>query len=156
MDSNFKRLADVDPQLARLGELAERLFHTDAPTSIGKTRSFAELLAKEITARVGLEIDLPGKFEELLRQLRDEGLLPRDASELLHYIRRVGNAAIHENSGSAGDALTALKAAWQLSVWFRRAFLGEPGFRPGMQENYGVTRQALTCCARSPPGSVVK
>jgi type I restriction enzyme, R subunit len=131
MESNFRHLADVDPQLTRLGELTELLFHTDAPTSIGKTRSFAELLAREISARVGLEIDVRWKFEELLRQLRDEGSLPRDASELFHYVRRVGNAAIHENTGTAGDALTALKAAWQLSVWFRRAFLGETSFSPG-------------------------
>jgi hypothetical protein len=43
----------------------------------------------------------------------------------------VGNAAIHEGAGTAGEALTALKAARQLAVWFRRSFLSDPGFRPG-------------------------
>ena len=33
--------------------------------------------------------------------------------------------------GAPGDALTALKASWQLGIWFRRAFLGEPKFRSG-------------------------
>jgi type I restriction enzyme R subunit len=131
MDSNFSHLADVDRQLVRLGELAGRLFHIDPPSCIGKTRLFAELLAKEVAARAGQLFDAQTTFEELLRRLRDDGLLPRDVSELFHYIRRVGNVAIHENVGTPGDALTALKAAWQLGIWFRRAFLGEPKFRSG-------------------------
>ncbi len=131
MDSNFKHLAGVDEQLARLGELAERFFHVDPPTSIGKTRSFAELLAKEVAARAGLEFDAQTTFEELLRRLHDKALLARDVSELVHFIRRIGNAAIHENVGTPGDALTALKASWQLGIWFRRAFLREPRFRSG-------------------------
>ena len=131
MDSNFGHLADVAPQLARLGELAERLFHIDPPTSIGKARSFAELLAKEVAARAGLPSEARTTFEDLLRRLRDDGLLPIEVGEVFHFLRRVGNAAIHENSGTPGEALTALKAAWQLGVWFRRAFLGEPAFRSG-------------------------
>jgi type I restriction enzyme, R subunit len=110
MVSNFSHLADVDGQLVRLGELAERLFHVDPPSRIGKTRSFAELLAKEVAARGGLQFDAQTTFEELLRRLRDDGPLPRDVGELFHFIRRVGNAAIHENVGTLGDALTALKA----------------------------------------------
>jgi len=131
MESNFRHLLGVEPQLARLGELAERLFHTDAPSSIGKTRAFAELLGREVAARAGIEVDARTTLDELLRLLRDDGALPRDAGDLFHYIRRVGNAAVHQNIGSAGDALTALKAAWQLSTWFRRGFLGEPKFQPG-------------------------
>jgi type I restriction enzyme R subunit len=131
VESNFKHLTDADRQLARLGELAERLFHIDPPTSIGKTRSFAELLAKEIAARSGTTFDAYTTSQGLLRRLRDDGLLPRDVSEWFHYIRRVGNAAIHENEGTPGDALTALKAAWQLGIWFRRAFLSEPKFNTG-------------------------
>jgi type I restriction enzyme R subunit len=131
VESNFKHLEDIEPQLARLGELAERLFHADAPSSIGKTRSFAELLGKEVAARAGIEVATRSTFDDVLRILRDDGVLPRDAGELFHFIRRVGNAAVHENAGSAGDALTALKSAWQLSTWFRRGFLGEPKFQPG-------------------------
>jgi type I restriction enzyme R subunit len=84
MDSNFSHLADVDRQLVRLGELAERLFHIDPPSCIGKTRSLAELLAKEVAARGGLQFDSQTTFEELLRRLRDDGLLPREVSELFH------------------------------------------------------------------------
>jgi len=129
MDGNFEHLVQVDPQLARLGKLAERFFHVDPPTSIGKTRQLAELLAKQAAARGGLEPH--ASFDEVLRLLRDRGLLPREIGELFHYLRRMGNAAIHDNTGSAGDALTSLKVASQLAAWFRRTFLKEPGFRPG-------------------------
>jgi type I restriction enzyme R subunit len=131
MDGNFDHLAKVDPQLARLGKLAEHFFHVDPPTSIGKTRQLAELLAKQVAARGGLDLEPRDSFEDVLRLLRDGGLLPREVGELFHYLRRTGNAAIHENTGSAGDALTSLKVASQLAAWFRRTFLKEPGFRPG-------------------------
>ena len=131
MDGNFGLLADADPQLARLGRLAEHFFHQDAPTSITKTRQLAELLAKQVAARAGLDLAPRDTFEEVLRRLRERNLLPRDVGDLFHYIRRVGNVAVHENAGTLGEALTALKTAWQLSVWFRRVYLREPGFRSG-------------------------
>ena len=131
MDGNFQHLAAADPQLARLGELAERLFHFDPPTSIAKTRLFAELLAKQVAARGGLELLPRATFEDVLRLLREGGLLPREVGDVFHYVRRVGNVAVHENRGSLGDALGALKLAGQLGNWFRRTFLNDPDFRPG-------------------------
>ncbi len=121
----------MEPQLARLGELAERFFHDDAPSSLIKSRQFAELLANQIAARNGLDLPPRCSFDELLRLLRDEGLLPREAGDLFHYVRRVGNQAAHENVGTAGEALTALKMAWQLAIWFKRTYLRNPNFNPG-------------------------
>ncbi|MBA4221802.1 MAG: type I restriction-modification system endonuclease [Methylobacterium sp.] len=131
MDGNFDYLAQIDPQFARLGKLAEHFFHLDPPTSIGKTRQLAELISKEMAARAGVPLPPRVRFEELLRLLRDEGLLPRDVADLFHYLRQVGNAAIHENKGSTGDALTSLKVARQIAVWFCRAVLGDTSFNPG-------------------------
>ena len=131
MEGNFEHLADADPQVARLGQLAEHFFHADPPSCIGKTRQLAELLAKECAARAGIGLDPRASFEDVLRRLRDHGLLPREVGELFHYLRRTGNLAIHENKGSVGDALTSLKIASQVAAWFRRTFLGNPGFRPG-------------------------
>lgn len=46
--SNFSFLSAHDPQLARLGTLAERYFHDDAPAALIKLRQLAEFLAKEV------------------------------------------------------------------------------------------------------------
>ena len=131
MDGNFGFLTKAEPQLARLGRLAEHFFHVDPSTSIGKTRQLAELLAKQVAARAGVALMPRDSFEDVLRRLRENDLLPRDVGDLFHHLRRVGNAAIHEQAGTAGEALTALKAARQLSIWFRRSFLSDPSFSAG-------------------------
>ncbi|WP_181705309.1 type I restriction-modification system endonuclease [Chthonobacter rhizosphaerae] len=131
MGSNFAFLEEVEPQLARLGRLAELLFHQDAPTSIVKTRQLSELVAKQAAARAGIELMPREGFEEVLRRLRDSGLLPREVADVFHFVRRAGNAAVHENVGTLGEALTALKMGHGLAVWFYRTFAGQPSFRPG-------------------------
>jgi hypothetical protein len=95
LSSNFAFLAAHDQGLARLGALAEWAFHHDPPTTLGKLRLFAELLAKLVAARHAIEVLPRESFEAVLRVLRDRGVLPRQAAELFHYLRRVGNAAVH-------------------------------------------------------------
>jgi hypothetical protein len=66
--SNFAFLASIDGSLARLGALAEWVFHQDAPTAITKLQQFAEHLAKSLAARNGLALDDRASFEEVLRR----------------------------------------------------------------------------------------
>jgi hypothetical protein len=74
--TNFAFLVNHSASLARLGALAEWAFHHDPPTTLGKLRLFAELLAKLIAARHAVEI-VPGQsFDTVLRLLRDQGLAP--------------------------------------------------------------------------------
>jgi type I restriction enzyme R subunit len=120
--SNFAFLAGHSASLARLGALAEWAFHHDPPTTLGKLRLFAELLAKLVAARHAIEILPSESFDTMLRLLRDQGLLPRQTAELFHYLRRIGNAAVHDNIGTPAEALTALKLARQLGVWFVRSY----------------------------------
>jgi type I restriction enzyme R subunit len=131
MGGNFDFLKETEPQLARLGRLAERFFHEDAPTSLQKTRLLAELLARQMAARGRVDLPPRSTFDDALRLLRDDGLLPREAGEAFHYLRKVGNLAVHENVGTNGEALTALKVARQLAVWFRRGFLRDTSFSAG-------------------------
>ena len=63
--------------------------------------------------------------------LRDRGVLPRQPAELFHYLRRVGNAAVHDNLGTPAEALSALKQARQLGIWFIRGYGGDSRFNPG-------------------------
>ena len=128
---NFAFLDPFDPQLARLGALAEWAFHQDAPTAIGKLRQFAEHMAKSLAARNGLDLDRRANLDDTLRVLRQEGLLPRQAGDVFHFLRKVGNAAIHENSGTPEQALAGLKLAQQLGAWFMRAYGPDRRLNPG-------------------------
>ena len=102
--------------------MAEWAFHYDPPTTVGKLRLFAELLAKLVAARNAVEILPADSFDTVLRILRNRGVLPRQPADLFHYLRRVGNAAVHDNVGTPAEALTALKLARQLGVWFVRSY----------------------------------
>jgi type I restriction enzyme R subunit len=118
---NFDFLKAIDADLARLGALAEWAFHQDAPTALGKLRQFAEHMAKSIAARNGLLIEPRANFDETLRCLQQEGMLPKQAADVFHFLRRYGNTAVHENLGTPQQALTGLKLARQLGVWFLRS-----------------------------------
>ena len=53
LSANFDFLAKHDPQLVRLGALAERYFKGDPSTALIKLRQFGELLAQLTAARAG-------------------------------------------------------------------------------------------------------
>ena len=128
---NFRFLADDQPRLARLAALAERYFVEDAPGALLKLRSFAELMAKEVAAAQALLAPGEPSFDQVLSTLRARSALPRTTAEMFYHLKRVGNAAAHGDAGTPGDALTALKLARELAVWFHRSYGGQPDFRPG-------------------------
>jgi type I restriction enzyme R subunit len=110
--------------------LAERYFTDDPITSLIKLRQFGEILAQRTAARAGLYASTEENQVELLRRLRDRGLLPRVIGDLFHGLRQAGNAATHEVRGNHSEALNQLRMARELGVWFHRTF-GEPNFKPG-------------------------
>lgn len=128
---NFAFLEKFEKQLAALGGLAERYFRDDPSTSIVKTRQFAELAAKLVAARHAAYVGERETFEETLRRLSYDRLIPREVADVFHALRKAGNQAVHEASGTHGDALTALKFARTLGVWVYRTYGGQPGYRPG-------------------------
>lgn len=129
--SNFAFLGVYDRRLATLGGLAERYFRDDPSTAIVKLRQFAELTAKIIAARHGAYRDERETFEETLRRLAYDRIIPREVADIFHAIRKFGNVAVHEAKGSHDNALTALKFARSLGVWFHRTYGREPNFNPG-------------------------
>lgn len=129
--SNFEFLEHHDVQLARLGALAERYFHDDAPAALLKLRQLAEFLAKEVAARHALLPSSQASFDDILRALKLRGVLPRDVADFFYLLKRLGNAAAHENAGSASDALTALKTARAVAIWFHRTYGNATAFKPG-------------------------
>ena len=127
--SNFTLLQQYDPQLHRLGMLAERYFADDPNTCLLKLRQLAELLAQLLAARSGLYLAEEKQYD-LLRRLQDQGVLPREIAQLFGEVRRTGNAANHAFSGDHRTALATLKIVWQLGLWFHRTFTS-PDFKSG-------------------------
>ena len=131
LSGNFEFLKTYDEQLVRLGALAERYFKEDPNTSLIKLRQFAELLAQQLAARMGVFTSPDEPFADLLQRLKAERAMPRDAGDLFHQIRISGNQAVHANRDDHAGALTGLKLARQLAIWFHRTFGGGPQFKPG-------------------------
>ncbi len=103
-----------------LGSSAELLFHVDPPASISKVRMLAEDLAQLAAARMSLYVDRREAQIDLLRRLRDKGIVTAEVHDAFHAIRKAGNAAAHDNSGTASDALSQLRLGYFVAVWFHR------------------------------------
>ncbi|MBZ9715561.1 type I restriction-modification system endonuclease [Deinococcus multiflagellatus] len=126
--TNFAYLQPLEPQLARLGELAEKYWLDDANTALIKARQFAELLAQTVAARTGLLL-VPGEGQlDLLNRLAREEVIPPEAEHLFHEIRKTGNRANHRFEGTPAEALDQVRYAWVLGVWYVRTF-HEPEFK---------------------------
>lgn len=132
MDSlNFGFLGPHNTQLVTLGGLAESYFPSDPSTSIVKLRQFAELMAKLVAAHHAVYRNERETFEETLRRLSYDRLIPKEAADIFHILRKAGNSAVHEATGDHSTALTTLKFAWSLGIWFHRTYGRTPDFQPG-------------------------
>jgi len=91
---NFAFLAVHDPQLVRLGALAEQYFTSDPNTCLIKLRQFGELLAQLVAAEVGLYVSPDERQIDLLRRLKDRGLLKSVDGSFRHTASLVFNSMI--------------------------------------------------------------
>lgn len=71
-------------------------------------RRIAELVAKKLALKS--EIDNRKKFVDIIKELKYKGQITKTIEEILHFIRKNGNYAAHENNIiSATDAVESLK-----------------------------------------------
>ncbi len=105
--SNFAHLGEHDDQLLRLGLLAERYFPEDPNTCLIKLRQLAELLGQIIAARVGLYESAAETQFDLLRRLRDRGLVPREIAQLAWRATTKGRSPPSRSPGSSRSGFTA-------------------------------------------------
>ncbi|WP_312812505.1 type I restriction-modification system endonuclease [Brevundimonas sp.] len=124
--ANFEFLRPHSLQLFRLAAQAEYYFRTDPNTSLIKLRQFAELVAKDVAARTGSLRSHDEALTNILGALGREGYATRQALDLFHYLRKVGNDAVHNGHDEFGTALAGLKVARELGSWFVRAYGGQP------------------------------
>lgn len=120
--SNFNFLHMLEPQAYRLGFLAERYFVEDPGTCQIKLRQLAELISQLTASRFGLTVETSDSFADILRRLKFECGLPREVSEIFHALRIAGNEAAHGGKDNHASALTGLKLARQLAIWYSRTF----------------------------------
>lgn len=120
--SNFAFLQALEPQLYRLGFLAERYFAEDQNTCQIRLRQLSELAAQLTASRFGLTIEPVDNLADVLRRLKFECNLPREVGELFHALRISGNYAAHGNTEDHASALNGLKLARQLAIWYSRTF----------------------------------
>src|SRR6266540_2143662 len=130
VSANFTFLASHDPQLVRLDALAERYFQDDPNTCLIKLRQFGEVLAQLAAAKTGRFTSAEERQADLLRRLKFDRVLPQEVADLFHQLRIAGNRATHTNAGDYAEALSTLKIARQLGVWFHRTFV-DAAFAPG-------------------------
>jgi hypothetical protein len=89
-------------------------------------------MVKDVAAISGrYDPDLRESVNDLLRRLTAQQVLPREVSDVFHAVRRQGNQATHEFTGTPGEALSTLKSCQSLGVWYRRAYGRDPDFTPG-------------------------
>ncbi|MDE1905547.1 MAG: type I restriction-modification system endonuclease [Rhodospirillales bacterium] len=131
VSGNFSFLGIKYERLARLGALAERYFFDDAPGALIKLRQLGEFIAKDVAARHGLLPSTGASFDVTLRTLRANSVLPTQVSGLFFHLKQLGNAAAHEDAGTQGQALQALKIARAAAVWFHQTYDNAPSFKPG-------------------------
>ena len=129
--ANFQFLRSHDVQLVSLGAFAERYFQSDPITCLMKLRQFAERLAQLTAAQVGLFVSTQESQNDLLRRLKVERVISQEVADLFHQIKIGGNKATHDGIGNHQSALTLLKMARHLAIWFHRTFGGDRQFKPG-------------------------
>lgn len=119
---NFSFFETAEPLLFRLACLAEQLFPTDPNTTLLKSRQFGEAIAQQVAAKANRRLPEGERQVDLLNRLRADGLLPKSVADMLHFIRKKGNEANHDLSGTASDALACIRFMQTISVWYVRAF----------------------------------
>jgi type I restriction enzyme R subunit len=120
--ANFSFLESHAPHLARLGMLAERYFADDPNTAIVKLRQYGEVMAQITAAKLRVYIEDDDRQVAVLARLRDDAGIQKGVLDLFHQLRISGNKAVHALKDDHGLALTNLKIAHRLAIWFHRSF----------------------------------
>lgn len=119
--SNFNFLHTTFPDLARLGELAERNLYDDPQTTMSKLRLMCERIANNLCQIESIDSNSQRQVDRLT-ELRKEDIIPQRVLDHFHSIRISGNKAIHANEGTEGEALLRLKQARNICIWFFQTY----------------------------------
>ena len=123
--SNFSHIETEYPQLAHIGQLAERNVFIDPSTTLSKLRLMLELMSKLIAKFECL--DDAERMDQMtrLQKLEYEDIIPREILDLFHKIRMSGNKAAHTVEGSPAQAKFMLRQSVKVVKWFYAVYENE-------------------------------
>lgn len=121
MISKFSFLENNYAELFTISELSEKLIHVDPSSSLAKSRLFSEKLAQLIWQFEDLD-DFQGNQVDRINHLFYENAIPDVVKDIFHTIRKSGNKASHDGSGTKQEALYILKKCFQLARWFYETY----------------------------------
>lgn len=121
MLSHFSFLKTDYPELFAICELAEELIYVDPSSTIAKARLFSEKLTILVWdfEKMG---DFNGRQLDRINRLHYSNIIPDIVKGILHTIRKSGNDAAHEGTGSKEQAHFILKKCFQLGKWFYETY----------------------------------
>ncbi|MEQ4302537.1 DEAD/DEAH box helicase family protein [Plantactinospora sp. B6F1] len=121
--ANFGFL-EAHPLLLWYGASAESLIYVDAQAAMFKTRTFGDVLARELVRRTGAQ-PVSGSFYHQVQALNASGALVPHIFAAFNRLRNVGNKAVHDHLDELRSALELLRTSFDLGVWFHRALTGD-------------------------------
>lgn len=96
-----------------------------------KLRQLGEALAQHIASLCGITSEEPLSQNDLLYRLNRELSLDPKVREMFHILRKEGNKATHQFQTSHREAISGLRVARELAIWFHRSLTKNARFNPG-------------------------
>ncbi|MEG2868928.1 MAG: type I restriction-modification system endonuclease [Terrisporobacter sp.] len=130
--SNFEFLNNKWPELAKLGEFAEKYIYQDSNTTFIKLGIFGENIVNYILKLEDVnEVNLYSDRTQMnkIKLLKKEDLLPEEIENILHILRKKRNPAAHEGYENVEEAKVNLQLAYNLAIWFMQIY-GDWYFEP--------------------------
>lgn len=121
MNTNFSFLQHQYPTLFAISELSEKLIYLDPSSSLAKSRLFSEKLSQLIWEFEALG-EFVGSQNDRIYRLANANVAPDIIASILHTIRKSGNKASHDGTGSFQEAHFVLKKCFQLAKWFYETY----------------------------------
>ncbi|HBJ2623660.1 DUF4145 domain-containing protein [Clostridium botulinum] len=115
--SNFTFLNKKWPNIAKLGNQAEKYLHSDSNASMLKMRMFGEQIIDYLLAALKIEVDRFATQDDKIKRLRNTKI-NQSIPDLFDIVRRYGNKANHEGYENKKDALDCLVSMYKISAWF--------------------------------------
>lgn len=123
--SNFSFLEAEFPILFNIGQSAEFNLNQDPVTCLFKLRQFGERLTEYLFEEHHLDFPYDNTFNNRIKTLELEGVIPPQVRDLLNSIKHKGNIAVHQNKGNLGEAEELLFSTFKIARWFYQSYSEE-------------------------------
>lgn len=133
-EGNFHFLSNKWDILANLGLTAERNVLIDPNTTLMKLRVFAETLTKFVLAYEEIKEAYDTNQIDRIQTLKREDFISAELEDILHTIRKIGNRAMHDGTGTQQEAKALLRMGFRLAVWFMQVYGDWQFVEPTYQE----------------------